>query len=75
MILLVFWVVVQLKTVLVHLVWTVRVIYITSWYGVELVVLLDQTYVVGLDGKIDGSVTGKALNSTADDSCTGLVRL
>ena len=48
MILLGFWVVVQLKTVLVHLVGTVRVIYVASWYGVELVVLLDQTYVVGL---------------------------
>ena len=48
MILLVFWVVVRLMTVLVHLVGTVRVIYITSWYGVELVVLLDQIYLVGL---------------------------
>ena len=38
----------ELKTVLVHLVGTVRVIYKTSWYGVELVVLLDQTYLVGL---------------------------
>ena len=41
MILLVFWVVV-------HLVGTVRVIYVANWYGIELVVLLDQTYLVGL---------------------------
>ena len=47
MILLVFWVVVRLMTEMVHLVGMVRVIYVAIWYGVELVVLLYQTYLVG----------------------------